>query len=509
MGLNEVYIVVGGSILMMNPLPSLAQAFSLLIQEEKQREIKPSNQLMFESTSLNVNTSKKPTFKTNYNLGNNYTSNSRPRPVCEHCRKPGHTKDKCYKLHGYPQGFQNSNQPFQNNNQRFQGANQNFQNPNQGFRFNKGKRAVANVHGPLTDMMTNNGDEGIVVCTSSVDFGKLSCRCFKSKTDTWILDSGASNHMTFNKSSMCDITVLPYPLLVILPNGYKVKVIEVGSVKIAPSLKRPLEIGKVKDELYLLCSQCLKHKDTSSSSTTTKFSIPCLSVHPCDVQDAYFPCVYSPLLNKIASASSNTDVNVPSSAIPLESKDVSSFPSVLKCVPFIDFVDDTDNNVQTNIESNIDGASHMDNELSPVSNNEISPASITSTSPPNNHIIDSLPFLESSPVSNLNEPVCIPSLNAPLSNHHSVSPEVLIHDSQSLMQSVCQDNEPSSYEEATINPAWQVAMTQEFEAFHANNTWDLVPLPAGKKAIGYRWVYKVKHKADGSIERFKARLVVK
>ncbi|XP_070014377.1 uncharacterized protein LOC142175145 [Nicotiana tabacum] len=58
MGLNEVYTMVRGSILMMNPLPSLAQAFSLLIQEEKQREIKPSNQLMFESTSLNVNTSK-------------------------------------------------------------------------------------------------------------------------------------------------------------------------------------------------------------------------------------------------------------------------------------------------------------------------------------------------------------------------------------------------------------------------------------------------------------------
>lgn len=52
-------------------------------------------------------------------------------------------------------------------------------------------------------------------------------------------------------------------------------------------------------------------------------------------------------------------------------------------------------------------------------------------------------------------------------------------------------------------------MTQEFDALYANRTWDLVSLPKGKQAIGCRWVYKVKHRADGSVERYKARLVVK
>lgn len=60
-----------------------------------------------------------------------------------------------------------------------------------------------------------------------------------------------------------------------------------------------------------------------------------------------------------------------------------------------------------------------------------------------------------------------------------------------------------------MNPAWQAAMTQEVSALHDNNTWDLMPLPPGKKVIGCRWVYKVKHRADGCIERYKARLVVK
>ncbi|XP_070037081.1 uncharacterized protein [Nicotiana tomentosiformis] len=53
--INDLSQVVRDSILMMNPLPSIAQAFSILIQEEKQREVRPSNQLAMESASLNAN----------------------------------------------------------------------------------------------------------------------------------------------------------------------------------------------------------------------------------------------------------------------------------------------------------------------------------------------------------------------------------------------------------------------------------------------------------------------
>ena len=94
-------------------------------------------------------------------------------------------------------------------------------------------------------------------------------------------------------------------------------------------------------------------------------------------------------------------------------------------------------------------------------------------------------------------------------NKHHITSDVLCPGSQILLQNVCLDNEPLTYEEAVVNPAWQAAMTQEFEALHANHTWDLSPQAVGKKPIGCKWVYKVKHKADGSIERFKARLVVK
>jgi len=69
--------------------------------------------------------------------------------------------------------------------------------------------------------------------------------------------------------------------------------------------------------------------------------------------------------------------------------------------------------------------------------------------------------------------------------------------------------EPSSYAEASQHDCWIKAMKAELQALQSNDTWRLTPLPPHKTAIGCRWIYKIKHRADGSIERYKARLVVK
>ncbi|KAH9654151.1 hypothetical protein KPL70_027652 [Citrus sinensis] len=50
---------------------------------------------------------------------------------------------------------------------------------------------------------------------------------------------------------------------------------------------------------------------------------------------------------------------------------------------------------------------------------------------------------------------------------------------------------------------------EEIEALHKNKTWELVPLPHGRKAIGNKWVYKIKRDGNDQVERYRARLVVK
>ena len=72
--------------------------------------------------------------------------------------------------------------------------------------------------------------------------------------------------------------------------------------------------------------------------------------------------------------------------------------------------------------------------------------------------------------------------------------------------------ELESFEEAVHSDQrneWQSAMKNEIQSLKDNQIWELEDLPPGKKAIPCKWVCKVKNNPDGSIERYKARLVIK
>ena len=80
---------------------------------------------------------------------------------------------------------------------------------------------------------------------------------------------------------------------------------------------------------------------------------------------------------------------------------------------------------------------------------------------------------------------------------------------RSFVCSVSSHTEPSTYSQAASDPAWQEAMAAELCALESNNTWSLVSLPPGKHPVGCKWVYKIKYRADGTIQRYKVRLVAR
>ena len=89
--------------------------------------------------------------------------------------------------------------------------------------------------------------------------------------------------------------------------------------------------------------------------------------------------------------------------------------------------------------------------------------------------------------------------------HFEIKGESFICDSLGL-------DEPTSYEEALASPTsheWIVAMKDEMDSMAKNQVWELVNLLPRHKTIGNKWVFEIKHKADGSIDKYKARLMAK
>ena len=99
MGLNDSFAQVRGQLLLMDTLPPINKVFSLITQEERQRKIgsqstDPSATMAF--ATPHESSSSTPRAPKGQKSG---------RPYCTHCQYPGHTIEKCYKLHGYPPGF--------------------------------------------------------------------------------------------------------------------------------------------------------------------------------------------------------------------------------------------------------------------------------------------------------------------------------------------------------------------------------------------------------------------
>ena len=71
-------------------------------------------------------------------------------------------------------------------------------------------------------------------------------------------------------------------------------------------------------------------------------------------------------------------------------------------------------------------------------------------------------------------------------------------------------DEPQSTKEALSGKnreKWKKALEEEYKSLMNNDTWELVPPPEDANIVGSKWVFKIKHDANGDVDRYKARLV--
>ena len=97
-----------------------------------------------------------------------------------------------------------------------------------------------------------------------------------------------------------------------------------------------------------------------------------------------------------------------------------------------------------------------------------------------------------------------------------VNEQVAKHENSNLLDDAENDKSqpltPSSYREAMNCPdkeKWKSAIQEELSALNANKTWEIKKPPDGKKLVSSKWVFRIKRNADGSIDRYKARLVAR
>lgn len=70
-------------------------------------------------------------------------------------------------------------------------------------------------------------------------------------------------------------------------------------------------------------------------------------------------------------------------------------------------------------------------------------------------------------------------------------------------------SEQTNVSDAIKHTAWKDAMTEEYQSIIKNDVWEIVPRPEGKSIVSSKWIFKIKHVVDDSIEKYKAKFVAR
>ena len=217
-GLNDCYSQVKIQILMMEPVPLIDKAFSLVIQEERQRSSTFNGTPLVESTALVVkNQAFNQGSSSNTSNGKNFKGNvGKGRLVCRHCGKLGHIMEKCYKLIGFPLGYKQNGRVAKTNQVMVDGDQGQYEIMHQNSPFSFTSEQYQQLISMLNTHASTSGNSNDAIHTTNSALSGNLCPFFQdsiclniqhsifaknsaNKTayskETWVVDIGAIDHI--------------------------------------------------------------------------------------------------------------------------------------------------------------------------------------------------------------------------------------------------------------------------------------------------------------------------
>ncbi|XP_070022292.1 uncharacterized protein [Nicotiana sylvestris] len=234
---------------------------------EKQRQVTPNTHFIPDLASFNANATTPTRFPPHFQPQRQYTQKNKDL-FYKYCKKSGHTIDKCYKLIGFPQGYKftkgrkfgtatnvDSSENFNSTNVGSNGPvsgipGLTMEQYSQLLSLLQQSSLVDSSPQPNFEGSANFAGSNLSLPELNGVAGYSACMLTSVARSVWIVDSGATDHMTSAKELLFNITPVPIPYLISLPNGYK-----------DLSRKKLLVLGRLDQGLYKL-----HHLSSSSSS---------------------------------------------------------------------------------------------------------------------------------------------------------------------------------------------------------------------------------------------------
>ncbi|XP_071708189.1 uncharacterized protein [Rutidosis leptorrhynchoides] len=636
MGLNDSYMAVRSNLLLRDPLPDVKTAYSVISREETHRSVingessKPQNSVFLSQSDTNStvvnysNTNRNNNFNRGNAGTNTFNRNVYSNLKCTKCNRVGHTIDRCFEVVVYPSNWKRK--PFVNK----------FNNNNKSVTNNNAVSSSSDVSGSSNMNLTNdqmmrllslineknhvneiaNDNMAGTVFNGSKKFNENfgtffnANGCLKNnKSKSWIVDSGANQHMTDSIQGLTNVfDVTHLNLTVGHPNGTKALIRKIGDLNLTKNIvlhnvlvipeycvsllsvyklskDNDLFVGFDKSKCYIqdlklgtivgtgdmydgLCvfdvsnsvcmNVCLSENKSYISKQLWHYRLGHPSNHVLDIlkkkiaitncdKKLIEPCDIFHKAKQTRDSFPLSDHKTTSlgelvhldlwGPFKVQSRDGFKTPSlsqlrVFGCLCYV-----------VDLKPKHKFSSSPNDEERDISDGEGSSGTcpLRDECPTDGNASDTCPSSDECPMAtpldnstspegtSHSEPVVDQNLrrstretNIPkkfddyviegkvkYGVERVVNYSMLNSDNWCFVSNLNKSVEPKTYKQAACDQNWVDAMNLEMAALNRNNTWEITELPPDRIPIGNKWVYRIKYKSNGEIERYKARLVTK